>query len=457
MNDRMKKLEQKIEDTILEEKMLPEGCQIVVGFSGGADSMALVHFLLGYSRKHGMTLTAAHVNHGLRGAESDADEAFVAAWCSANHVGLKVFHADISALAKKSSQGLEECGRNVRYTFFRSLCGPAGRIATAHTLTDSAETALMNLAKGTGPRGLSGIPPVRNEIVRPLIRVTREEVEAYCRYYGLDFVTDSSNLSEEFARNRIRHGVTPVFRELNPGFEQAFFRAACLLRQDEEYLQKIARTGLEQSIDVCGGYSIRKLKEQPDSILSRMIFLAVRKQTKARLDYNHVASVMAMIRTERGNMTLPGGIQCLSNGNTLFVHSEKERSVPWRVPLQLPDTYLPDGRTICIRPVSFKRKNDEKINNLLFNNRINYDTILNTNSFIRNRLPGDRFCPAGRGVTKTLKKLLNERKIPPFRRGRLAVLERGGEILWIEGIGPSQSAAVTDRTERAAEIIIKEC
>ena len=457
MNDRIAELEQKIRDTIEEEHMLSGGCRVIAAFSGGADSMALVHFLANYAPERGICLTAAHVNHGLRGAESDSDEAFVAAWCAKNHVELRVLRADVSTLAEKNSQGLEECGRNVRYTFFRSLCGSGDRIATAHTLTDSAETVLMNLAKGAGPRGISGIPPVRGEIVRPLIRVTREEVEMYCRHYGLPFVTDSSNLSDRFARNRIRHSVTPILLGINPGFEQAVFRTTRLLRQDEEYLQQVARKELEKAGTADGGYALKALAGQPDCILSRMIVLAVRKQTGSRLGCGHIEAVTGMVRSGRGNITLPGGIQCCANGNTLFVYSENGKTAPWKVPLCLPETRLPDGRILCIHPQSSKIKNHEKINNLLFNNGINYDTIIVTNSFVRGRLPGDRFRPAGRGVNKTLKKLLNEQKIPPFRRDRLAVLECGGEILWMEGIGPSQEAAVTEKTRRTAEIIIKEC
>ena len=457
MNDRIRNLERKIKQTIEEEHMFSDGCNIVAGVSGGADSMMLIHFLRNFTGKHGMTLLAAHVNHGLRGEESDGDEAFVASWCEENGVNFRVLHADVASLAHKNSQGLEECGRQVRYTFFRSLCGKETRIATAHTLTDSTETVLMNLAKGAGPHGLSGIPPVRGEIVRPLIRVTREEVEEYCRFYGLQYVTDSSNLTDAYVRNRVRHKVMPVLRDINPAFEQAVFRATRLLRQDEEYLQDIAREELKKAAQADGGYSLLHMKNQSDAVLSRMISRAVHKETGARLGYEHIAAVIQMIHSGAGNITLPGRIQCCINGNTLFVLSKIEQPVQWSVPLQLPETLLPDGRVFCIRPLSVKIKNHYKINNLLFNNRINYDTILNTNSFVRNRLPGDRFRPAGRGITKSLRKLFNEQKIPPFCRSRIAVLECGGEILWVEGIGPSQKAAVTENTCQAAEIIIKEC
>ena len=457
MSDRIAEIERRVLETVEEERMLPDGCTVVAGFSGGADSTMLLHFLLGYAGGHPIALIAAHVTHGLRGAESDAGEAFAAAWCAERGVPLRVLRADVRELAKRNSEGLEECGRNVRYSFFRSLCGENGRIATAHTLTDSVETMLLNLARGAGPRGLSGIPPVRGGIVRPLIRVARDEVEEYCRHYGLAFVTDSTNASDEYARNRVRGAVLPVLRGISPGFEQAAGRTGRLLRQDEEYFAALAREELEKAADANGGYSVAVLQEEPQAVLSRMILLAVRKETSARLTGGHIEAVSALIRSGRGCVTVAGGIQCAADGNTLFVSPEKPHPEEWSVPLELPETFLPDGRLLCVRPISLETKNREKINNLLFNNLINYDTILSTNSFIRNRRPGDFFCPARRGLTKTLKKLMNEQKIPPFLRGRTAILECAGRIVWIEGIGVSREAAVSDGTRRAAEITIKEC
>ncbi len=183
-------------------------------------------------------LIAAHVNHGLRGEEADRDERFVRDFCERNSIVLQVLHADVIATAREKSQGIEECGREVRYSFFRSLCGPDGRIATAHTLSDSAETVLMNLAKGAGTKGLCGIPPVRGNIVRPLIDITRAEVERYCSCFGLDFVTDSTNLTDGYGRNKLRHHVVPVLQEINPAFECAVERTTQILRCDEEYFER---------------------------------------------------------------------------------------------------------------------------------------------------------------------------------------------------------------------------
>ncbi len=456
MNDRAAAIERKIEAAVREERMLPEGCAVVAGFSGGADSTVLLHFLLGYAREHGLDLTAAHVNHGLRGKESDRDEEFCRRWCRERGVRFRVLRADVRALAKEKSQGLEECGRQVRYSFFRSLCGKNGRIATAHTLTDSAETVLLNLARGAGPQGLSGIPPVRGRVVRPLIRITRGEVEEYCRCRDLSFVTDSTNRSDAYARNRIRHTVLPVLRGINPAFERAVGRTALLLREDEAYFSALARDRLQRAALPDGGYSVRALRALPPAVLSRAVRIAVGRETPAPMDCGRVREVLDLIRSGKGGVTAAGGIQCAVAGNTFFILRENERADPWGVPLRLPETRLPDGRSLIVRPISSKIKNPDKINDLLFNNRINYATILNTNGVVRSRRPGDRFRPRGRGITKTLKKLFNEQKIPPFRRDRIALLECGGRIVWIEGIGASEEAAATEETPEAAEIIMRE-
>ena len=458
MNDSIVKIENKIEDSIKKWHMLPDGCSVVAGLSGGADSLMLTHFLWRYSKEHNIDLTAAHVNHMLRGEEADRDERFVISWCGEHGIRIKVLHANVRAEAAKNSEGLEECGRNIRYSFFRSICGKCGRIATAHTLSDSAETVLMNLAKGTGPRGLCGIPPVRGNIVRPLIGVTRDEVECYCKYYKLDYVTDSTNLEDDYGRNKIRHNVVPVLKRINTGFEQALGRTQKLMRLDEEYLEDKAGKLLLNAKNEYG-YDVSALRSEGFPILSRAVARAIENAGDSRLDFMHIDAVLKIIIAGNGSLTVPGGIQCAVHGNTLFVTPKRVKTITkWEVPLEIPETRLPDGRIFSVRKINYDiLKNKNKFNNLSFNNLLNYDTILTIGSLVRSRLNGDVFRPAGRGVTKKVKKLFNEAKIPPLMRDRIAVLECGGKIVWIEGFGASQEARVTDETTDAAQIIIKEC
>ncbi len=455
MNDDILTIQNKIERVIVSWNMLPEGCTVIVGLSGGADSMALTHFLLKYANSRYIHILAAHINHGLRGAEANCDERFVTNWCRENRVELRVLHADVRALAQERGQGLEECGRNVRYAFFHSLCkeNSETRIATAHTLSDSAETVLMNLAKGTGTRGLRGIPPVRGNIIRPLIEITRAEVERYCKSYGISFVTDSTNLTEEYARNKIRLSVVPALKEINPAFETAVLGMTQRLREDEEYFMSLAQEKLSNA-EHRGGYRLDQLAALPRPVLNRAVMLAVRRVTKARLESAHINAVTGIIRSGLGAVTISGGIQCTAQGNTLFITGSNEAEKSWNVPFRPEGTLLPDGRRMIISKLSKKEyENRYKINNLLFNNVINYDTIFKITS-VRNRSNGDIFRPAGRKVTKSLKKLFNEAGLEPMLRSKLAMLESGGEIVWIEGFGASQDFSVMNSTENVAEITI---
>ena len=430
--------------------MLPRGGRVVAGVSGGADSMTLVHFLL----HEGVPVLAAHVNHGLRGAESDADEVFVRTWCEQNGVPLRVLSADVKQRAAESGEGLEECGRRVRYDFFASLCAENDKIATAHTLSDSAETVLLNLARGTGTRGLCGIPAVRGRIIRPLIETTRDEVEAYCAFYGLPYRNDSTNADRRYARNRVRLDAVPALKKVNPSFEQAVLRMTGRLCADDAYLTVCAREKLRAA--KCGdGYRVSELAALPEPLLTRAVLLALKEDGRAGLSAEHVLAAAGMIRGGRGAATAAGNVGLRVENGLFFLTENGREKKRWRVPLQMPKTLTEGGRAVIIRVVGRQEyENNLKFNNLLFNNALNYDTIMN-NSFFRNRRDGDRFCPARRGVTKTLKKLFNEEKIPPSRRDDVLLLENGGEILWIEGIGPAQKSRVCGDTEKIALLIIR--
>lgn len=457
MNDSLFNIEDKIERAIVRWNMLPLGCTVIVGLSGGADSLMLAHFLLQYRISRHTHIIAAHINHGLRGDEAQNDERFVVNWCKENNVELKILHADIRALAAEKLQGLEECGRTVRYDFFRSLCTGNAKIATAHTLSDSAETVLLNLTKGAGTRGLRGIPPVRGNIIRPLIALTRAEVEVYCAHYDLHYVTDSTNVSLDYDRNKIRLRVIPVLQAMNPAFESAILAMTGSLTEDEACLSALAQERLAAA-GCPGGYSLAVLKGAPEAVLVRAIALAVKRVSKVRLEKKHLTGIVNIVHTGAGSITVAGGIQCTTQGNTLFIQDKtKQDTKHWIVPLEPYTTGLPGGKMLVITKLTKKElENRNKFNNLLFINLINYDTILDITS-VRNRRNGDFFSPAGRGVTKSLKKLFNEAKLEPLLRDNVAMIESGGKIIWIDGFGASQEACVTKDTHHIAEINIKEC
>lgn len=457
MNEELAEIEEKIAREMKAWDMLPCGCSVIVGLSGGADSVALTDYLFRSAESNGTSVSAAHVNHGLRGAEAERDEQFVRDFCAARGIPLHVLHADIRSLALEKAQSLEECGREVRYSYFRSLCAPGGRIATAHTLSDSAETVLMNLAKGSGPRGLSGIPPVRGCIVRPLLGITRAEVERYCRLRGLSYVTDSSNLSDDFARNKIRLRVVPVLKEINPEFEAAVARTAEILRSENDVLEKEAERALEEARLPEGGYSLSVLRNLPEPVLLRAAALSAERTAPGRLSFSQLTAVKGIVAAGFGSSTAAGNVCFSISGGRLLVGIQKHPEAPeeWSVPLVPEGTRLPDGRILTLKIVAYDAEKP-KIHNLLFNILSGYDTIINNTCFVRNRRAGDAYRPAGRGVTKTMKQLFQEGKVPAAERSRRAILICGGKIVWAEGFGAAEEFRARP-DEKSCEIIIKEC
>ena len=213
----------KVLDTIEKYEMIGQGDHVCAAVSGGADSAALLAFLLSLREPMGLTVTACHLNHCLRGAEADRDEAFVRELCQRWQVPLTVERVEVAELARQEHLSEETAGRKARYALFERLHRETGcKVATAHTLSDNMETVLFSMARGTGLRGMCGIQPVRDYLIRPLIAVTRQEVEAYCAENGIGFVTDSTNFSEEYTRNRIRLRLIPELYALNPALPEAF-------------------------------------------------------------------------------------------------------------------------------------------------------------------------------------------------------------------------------------------
>lgn len=255
--------------------MLAPGDTVVVGTSGGADSCALLLVLNELRGELGITVRACHINHNLRGEESDGDEKFVRGLCKEREIPLDVFPIDVRGAVRKH-ESLEETARRLRYEVFDGICAGGAKLATAHTANDNAETVLMNMIRGTGTKGLAGIPPVRGSFIRPIIFCTRADTEAYCRENGIEFVTDSSNLSDDYTRNRIRHRIIPALEEFNPSFVAAVTRMTEAVGDDAEFLDRYAAEFAEKcTLGV--GYDSRKLKELAPALRFRIIAAELKK------------------------------------------------------------------------------------------------------------------------------------------------------------------------------------
>lgn len=441
--------------TICDYSMIKSGDKVIVGLSGGADSVALLHILVSLSAQLNLDVQAVHINHMLRGGEADRDMDFAEDFCEKYSVPIHIERCDIKSESEKLGKSIEETGRDVRYSIFQKIAGKDGKIATAHTLSDTAETVLLNLARGTGPKGLAGIPPVRDNIIRPLIKCTREEVENYTSENSLKYVTDSSNLSKVYARNKIRLDVIEVLKSINPSFLSNVDRLTEFVQSDEEFFEIQTNKMIKSSEIKSGVYDISKIENLHKSLKSRVlmgILSDFSPQSK------HIEFLISAINKKSGAIELPNnGYVKIENGYLKISEKTKKNEISnWQISNLYHGISLADGRKLILQEMPYDEYNEKlKINNLLFNSCLPCD-IINSNTILRNRKNGDKFSPTMRNCTKSMKKLFNEKKIPIEKRDKLAMLELNGEILWIESIGISSKISINDTDEKVILISIEE-
>ena len=447
-------MENKIKETIRKYNMLSKGDTVVVGLSGGADSCALIHFLSSVKDDFSLTLIACHVNHMIRGDEADRDEEFSRNLAIELGAEFRLLKINVPQEAEKRHESIEKTARDIRYDFFEKTAEQYNaKIATAHTASDNVETVLFNLARGSGIKGLCGIPPVRGRIIRPLITVERDEIEKYCRKNELNYVTDSTNLTDEYSRNKLRHKVVPVLKEINPAIEKTITRMTenliCNVKHLDSSAEKLIKSASESSPDD-NLYKADILYRADEAVFSRVIAILL-ESFGVIPEAVHIALVRD-ICTRSGAVQIKGNIFAVSKQGYLRI-IEKSGSITQdniSVPFLQGNGVVINNKKISLEKYSLTEINKaencpEKNIKIMFNNRADYDTIDNEAVF-RYRSEGDRFRLPGRGFSKSLKKLFNEMKIPAERRNRILVLASGHDIIWIEGIGFSEGYLAGKKT-----------
>lgn len=486
-------VESKILKAIDDHVMLTKGDNLIVGVSGGADSMLLLHFLLSLAEPLNLKITVAHVNHCLRGAESDRDENFVCNFCNENNIDFKLLKVDVSTFAKQRHQGLEECGRNLRYEFFNSLVTTSGKIVVAHNLSDYVETVILNLARGSGVTGLMGIQAKRDNIIRPLIYLKKDEIISYCHKKNISYVEDSTNFLPDYTRNKIRLNIVPLLKEINPNFENAVLNMGSILRQDNDYLNLLAERALETSIlevsnaqmigsdykasnDGVGHnekaightsssikerqikikYDLARLSSLDDAIKTRCIKKMLSEVDKSlSVSYSKMKLILELMTNQSGAVNICKDIFIKAKNNQLEIFTSKHPSTYWETNFLKDNTVLTaNSRRFIIKVVEkleYDRLQKENREIALF--ALDYDKISDS-CVLRNRREHDRFSPKNRNVSKTLKKFFNEQKIDESKRYDLALIAKDSTVFWIESIGSSEETKVTNKTKKV--LIIKE-
>ena len=438
----------RVEDFCTREGLLQPGApqHLAAAVSGGADSMALLLLLRQLQPRFGYTLSACHVNHGLRGQSADRDEAFVRAECARLGVPLRVFHA--AELAPPPAHAGEDWARRLRYTAFAQLQEQGiDAIATAHTANDQAETLLLRLARGTGLHGAGGIRPRRGCYLRPLLCLSRAETEAVCRAAGQPWVTDETNDTDAYARNRLRHNALPALESTNAAAVQNLARFCEKAARVDAYLAAGAAK-LLAAARLPGAepaWQLTPLQAADPLLLETALYSLVAPVRDAEEKY--VQLLCAVVRQGSGAVQLTGQVRfcagngCLRQEMLPDVLPRQLESAPQQVPLLLekqPEFRLRGGwkGKAELLKADFEEK-IQVVHKKDLKNRADYAriTTLYTGLVLRARQPGDRFRPAGRGLSKPLRKWMNEAGVPNELRDTLPLLASGSEILWVCGEG----------------------
>lgn len=460
---------EKVRRTIEKHHMLEKGDRVVVGLSGGADSSALLEALYLLKEQYSLSLFAAHINHGIRGEEADNDEAFAESLAKQRDIPFLCLKADAPAYAKEHRIGLEEAGRRIRYDYFES-CAKGGKIATAHTLSDNAETVLLHLSRGAGTKGLCGIPPVRGNIIRPLIECSRDEVEDFCKKRGLDFVTDSTNLCDDYSRNFIRNNIMPLFKKLNPGFERAVSRSAAIAAGEQGFIERAAQKALsdcaekpfpQDAQNTTDSLDTARLLSLDEGLRMRVLKLFLEGLfKKSTVDYSLVSRLNDSLNTGKA-VNLRDGKKAVFKDGRLTVACQKDplpQPFYKKIDLSKGDAVIfAKGKRVEIRRGEKFEKAEingcQKINSLLSYNVLDRDKISNT-VILRTRLSGDKITLKKRGCTKTLKKLWNEKKFTEKQRQSFLILESDSALVLSEPDGVNAGYEADKNTKNILSVKI---
>ena len=456
-------LHERLFDFITREELILPKEKILVALSGGADSVALLSMLQKLSGRLDIELIAAHLNHGIRGDEADRDERFCINMCKENGTAIETRRVSVPAEAEKTGEGLEECARRLRYDFLRE-CAEKHRctkIATAHHADDNVETVLLHLIRGSGPSGLVGISPKRDNIIRPLLPFRKNELLSYLEEQNLSFVFDSTNSDVKMTRNKIRHELLDTVYEINPRADAVFSNMSKLIDEDNKYLISIAKN-IDKKTPLC------ELKKLPFPILSRFLQIQYaeyanapplnnthkeaecnqqdigEKSLKAKkrlpqLSYVHISPITDFIKTGIGNadFSLPGMITAHVSADGIdFSVTGDDYTEGYMIPLKTGENNISQYRyKILITNDKNVAEEWQNIYKLSIPASVSFGKILDgekTTLFVRSRCAGDSYIYGGH--TRSVRRRLIDLRIPAYKRNRIPCICDQHGIIWVPNL-----------------------
>lgn len=408
------------------------GNGVLLGLSGGADSVALLFTLLKFRERHAFTLKAVHINHCIRGKEADFDERFSKELCAELDVPFESFRINVPQIAKATGKGLEEAARNARYGVFNSIISQDNTlsvIAVAHNATDNLETVIFNMLRGSGLAGISGIKPVRDNIIRPLIYSSKELITSALTAAKINFVVDSTNKSSDYSRNYIRNEIIPKLSKISENPEKMCTRMSSNIREDESFLLEIAESFFKekQNNGVFLAEDFRALKKP---VFSRVLMLMCKEQGLPMPEKIHIDSIFELVYGKNFAFSLSGGKSFVSFDGKVFIGEEPRQKNDFYYELHEGINKFSEFESIVLLS---RDKNYDCFLNIYKKSiqvKLKFD-IINNGLYIRSKTEGDSY--RFNGMTKKLKKLYNDRKIPISERKDIPVFCDAEGILFVPG------------------------
>ncbi len=454
---------EKVRSYIEQHHMILEQDKIVIGVSGGADSVCLLFMLMEIGKLYPFSLYVVHVNHGLRGADAVRDALFVQNICEKQGLPFYLYEEDVSAYAGEHGLTLEEAGRIIRYRAFEEVREKVGaaRIAVAHHKDDQAETVLFRLFRGSGIKGLGGILPVRDAIIRPLLCVDRKEIEQYLEEHRLAYCTDITNASSHYTRNIIRNSLLPMIEEeIQERAASHIAETAELMQEAEQYIygqasQKFAEIA---SLDVFDDWRIKAEDLSLCQPIIRQYIIRIAMERLARewkdIGNRHVKDVLGLLEREVGKtVMLPQGLTASRGYEDIVICRQKqsETSAMLRVQIdQIPQTVrLPNG--MCVDFMLEEPQKKQKIEQKTYTKQFDYGKI-ESGLWLRNRETNDFFCINADMDRQTIKTYCINEKIPREKREELVLLADGPHILWVIGHRISEMYKITEETKKILKV-----
>lgn len=459
---------EKVLETIEENNMFQKGDKVIVAVSGGPDSICLLNVLYSLKDKLEISIAAAHVNHCLRGMEADGDEKYVEDYCKSLGIDFYSRREDIKKVAEEKNISLESAGRIVRYDFFDALKTKlsAQKIALAHNANDQAETVLMRIFRGTGLEGLAGIRPVRDGIfVRPLINVTRDDIEEYCEDNMLNPRIDKTNLESIYTRNKIRLELLPYLKEnFNQDIVNVLNRLADTTSRDNEYLEEISLNKFSYYCEIKGNMVIinKDAFFEKEPVLSRIVRNAIYKLKGNiyNLERVHIFEIINLSKSGTGKkIMLPNSLIAENIYGNIHIYTYSENKINnintdrvHRINIGENSFYEDYNLAISSEVLIYDKKlNFQDKNNTKY---FDYDKI-NGNIFIRYRKAGDTFSPLGMKGRKKIKDIFIDLKIPRQERERIPLICFENEIAWIVGYRTSESFKIDNTTKKVLKLTVE--